>query len=247
MGKEPLILLPGTLCDHRLWGYQVQHLADIADISIGDLTKDDTIKGMAMSILANVPEKFALAGLSLGGIVAMEVVHQAPERVTNLALFNSNPNGPKPEQIEAWEKFIVMIDEGKFSEITERFLLPNLIHKKRLADKRLKATICDMAETVGPEAYKRQLKAVASRSDKTDKLKRIQCPTLLLVGREDAVCPVEFHKQMSHLIPNSKLVVVEDCGHLSSMEQPEVTTLYLRKWLLGNDPSKEQGENESEE
>ncbi|WP_394140128.1 alpha/beta fold hydrolase [Cytobacillus oceanisediminis] len=246
MGKEPLILLPGTLCDHRLWGHQVQHLADIADISIGDITKDDTIKGMAKSILANAPEKFALAGLSLGGIVAMEVVHQAPERVTNLALLDSNPNGPKPEQIEAWEKFNVMVDEGRFSEITEKFLLPNLIHKNRLADKRLIATICDMAEKVGPEAYKRQLKAVASRSDATDKLKRIQCPTLLLVGREDAVCPVEFHKQMSFLIPNSKLAVVEDCGHLSSMEQPAIITLYLRQWLLEVNSFERQGENEIE-
>ncbi|WP_257347293.1 alpha/beta fold hydrolase [Pseudalkalibacillus decolorationis] len=234
MGKEPLVLLPGTLCDDRLWAHQIRNLSDIADVKVGDLTKDDSVEGMARSVLDNAPDRFALAGLSLGGIVAMEVIRQAPERVWKLALLDSNPYAPKPEQLKTWDNFVSMVEKGRFSEITENHLLPNLIHSERLGHNELTSMIINMSEHIGPEAYIRQLMAVKTRTNACERLKDIQCPTLLLVGQEDRVCPVELHEQMADLIPNSKLVVVEHCGHLSSLEQPEHVTCALQGWLLAH-------------
>ncbi|WP_408008290.1 alpha/beta fold hydrolase [Pseudalkalibacillus sp. A8] len=232
MKKEPLLLLPGTLCDDRLWDHQLKNLADFSEVTVGDLTKDESIAGMAKSILNNAPEQFALAGLSLGGIVAMEVIRQEPERITKLALLDSNPYGPKPEQLKIWDNFITMIEGERFSEITKKHLLPNLIHPDRLNDKELTSVITDMSDQIGPHAYKRQLMAVKTRTDARDRLKDIQCPTLLLVGRDDCICPVELHEEMLDLIPNSQLVVVDHCGHLSSMERPEAVTHALQEWFL---------------
>ncbi|NGP45688.1 alpha/beta fold hydrolase [Bacillaceae bacterium SIJ1] len=231
MAKDALILLPGTLCDERLWAHQTESLADIANVTIGDVTKDDSVKEMAQTILKQAPEHFALAGLSLGGIVAMEVVHQAPERVTKLALLNANPYGPKPEQKQAWDQWLRMVEEGRFSEITENHLLPQLIHPERQSNPQLTSTIMDMAEQIGPEAYVRQLRAVATRTDARERLRQIKCPTLLLVGRDDPVCPVQLHEEMAELIPHSTLEVIEHCGHLSTMECPEAVTSALQNWL----------------
>jgi pimeloyl-ACP methyl ester carboxylesterase len=232
MEKENLILLPGTLCDERLWDHQLKNLADFADVTVGDLTKDDSIEGMAKSILNNAPERFALAGLSLGGIVAMEIIRQAPERITKLALLDSNPYGPSPEQLETWDDFAAMVEEGRFSEITENHLLPNLIHSDRLNQKELTSMIINMSKQIGPEAYLRQLNALKARTDARERLKDIQCPTLLLVGREDTVCPIELHEEMANSITNSNLVIVKHCGHLSSLEQPEEVTNALKDLLL---------------
>jgi pimeloyl-ACP methyl ester carboxylesterase len=232
MTKEHLILLPGTLCTEILWKYQMDHLADIADIQVGDLTKDDSIQRMATSILREAPEVFSLAGLSMGGIVAMELIRQAPERVKKLALLDTNPNPPRPEQITGWENFIYMAKHGKFMEVTEKYLLPGLIHPDRQKDLYLVKTIKEMAEDVGPKAMIRQMKALMTRPDIREYLSIIKCPTLVLLGRQDAVCPIEMHEYLISAIPNAKLSVIEECGHLSTLERPEEITSLLRNWLL---------------
>lgn len=232
MRKDPLILLPGTLCDERLWAHQVEQLGDVADVTVGDLTLDNTIEGMARTVLDNAPEKFALAGLSLGGIVAMEVVHQAPDRVTKLAILNSNPYGPTPRQIDTWNHFKQLVKDGRFCEITKEYLLPHLIHPDRQQDKELTAMIIAMADQIGPNAYVRQLDALATRGDSRDRLTKIKCPTILVSGQEDSVCPLRLHKEMNGLIPNSQLSVINHCGHLSTIEQPEIVTSILKSWLV---------------
>ncbi|MFC7785493.1 alpha/beta fold hydrolase [Rossellomorea sp. GCM10028870] len=232
MKKEALVLLPGTLCDERLWEHQLEHLTDVSDPSVSMLTGADTIEGMAESVLKHAPERFALAGLSLGGIVAMEVIRQAPERVTRLALLDSNPHGPKPEQLESWKSLMSKVESGQFQSIVEEKLLPNLIHPGRQEDDQLVSTIKDMAERVGPEGYVQQLMAVSTRSDLREGLRQINVPTLLLVGREDQVCPLSLHEEMQATISESRLVIVDDCGHLSSLERPEEVTAALRNWLI---------------
>ncbi|WP_299742204.1 alpha/beta fold hydrolase [Rossellomorea sp. y25] len=232
MKKEALVFLPGTLCDERLWEHQLEHLTDVSDPSVSMLTGADTIEGMAESVLKHAPERFALAGLSLGGIVAMEVIRQAPERVTRLALLNSNPHGPKPEQLESWKSLMSKVESGQFQSIVEEKLLPNLIHPGRQEDDQLVSTIKDMAERVGPEGYVQQLMAVSTRSDLREGLRQINVPTLLLVGREDQVCPLSLHEEMQATISESRLVIVDDCGHLSSLERPEEVTAALRNWLI---------------
>ncbi|MYL71758.1 alpha/beta fold hydrolase [Halobacillus litoralis] len=230
--KTPLLLLPGTLCDERLWKHQLASLDDIANMTVIDLTGATSIKELAHSVLEGAPDTFALAGLSLGGIVAMEVVRQAPERVSKIALLHSNPYAPRPEQLETWDHLEHLVEQGRFMEVFKEKLLPNLIHPNRQQDERLVSTIVSMAEKIGPEAYIRQLKAVATRSDARQNLEQLQCDTLLLTGRQDNVCPPAFHEEMEQLIPNSTLKVIDQCGHLSSLEQPEAVSGALRAWLL---------------
>ncbi|WP_298830151.1 alpha/beta hydrolase [uncultured Planococcus sp.] len=231
MSKDNLVLLPGTLCDARQWEHQIDHLSAIADITIGDVTSGDTLKEMANTVLAKAPAKFSLAGLSLGGMVALEIIKQAPERVNRLALLNTNPTGPKPEQRTAWNGFINLVNEGRFNEITKDHLLPYLVHPNHLTNVELTSAIIEMAEAVGPDAYLRQLHAVATRINYVPYLQSIPCPTLILVGKEDTICPVSLHKEMHDHIPNSGIIIVKECGHLSSMEQPEAVTNALREWL----------------
>jgi pimeloyl-ACP methyl ester carboxylesterase len=232
MTKEHLILLPGTLCNENLWRNQIDDLADVAAIQVGDLTNDDTIQGMATSILNKAPALFSLAGLSMGGIVATEIMRQAPERVKKLALLDTNPNPPLPEQIKGWENFIDMAQHGKFMDVTEKYLLPVLIHPDRQKDLDLIETIKKMAEDVGPKGMINQMKALMTRPDGRENLSAIECPTLVLLGRQDMLCPIDMHEYLVSNIPNASLSVIEECGHLSTLERPEEVTSCLYDWIM---------------
>jgi pimeloyl-ACP methyl ester carboxylesterase len=232
MAKVPLILLPGTLCDERLW--ETVNLSDLADVKVCDVSKADTIEGIAKSVLEEAPDKFALAGLSLGGIISLEIMRIAPERVIKLALLDTNPNPPSLEQIEGWERFIDMANNGQFLDITINHLLPVLIHPHRRNDEGLVSTIIDMAEKVGIEGYINQLKAVMTRSDQRPILSTISCPTMILVGREDRVCPLRMSEFLTENIPAANLEIISHSGHLSPLEQPEKVSAALREWLSCN-------------
>ncbi|WP_260286979.1 alpha/beta fold hydrolase [Peribacillus aracenensis] len=232
MDKVPLILLPGTLCDERLW--ETVNLADLADVKVCDVSKADTIEGIAKSVLEEAPDKFALAGLSLGGIISLEIMRLAPERIMKLALLDTNPNPPTLEQIEGWERFIDMANNGQFLDITTHHLLPVLIHPDRRNDEALVSKIIAMAEKVGIEGYINQLKAVMTRSDQRPILPAIECPTMILAGGEDRVCPLHMSEYLTENIPTASLKIVSHSGHLSPLEQPEKVSAALRKWLTGD-------------
>lgn len=231
MKKIPLILLPGTLCDERLWQHQVKALEDIVEITIVDISRSDTIKGIAKDVLAEAPERFALAGLSLGGIVALEIMRLEPERVLKLALFDTNPNPPREEQLVGWQKVLDSEKTAQFiHEITDE-LLPALIHPDRQNDEELKRTIHQMAASIGTEGYIRQLKAVRSREDQRSVLSTILCPTMLFVGQQDIVCPPSLSEYMQQQIPHAEMVVIENAGHLPTLEQPSVVNEQMNYWL----------------
>lgn len=232
MAKTPLILCPGLLCDGLLWRHQTESLGDVADIIIADLTRDDSVAGMARRVLENAPERFALAGLSMGGYVAQEIMRQAPERVIRLALMDTTAQPDPPAQSARREGFINLAQMGKFMGVTPR-LLPLLIHPDRLGDQALTQAVMDMARHVGKEAFVRQQTAIINRPDSRGDLARIACPTLVVCGRQDALTPLALHEEMAAAIPDARLVVIEECGHLPPMERPQAASALLRYWLQG--------------
>ena len=230
--RVPLALLPGLLCDARLWAPQVAALADLAEPWVADFTTQSSVGEMAESVLAAMPPRFALAGLSMGGYVALEVLRQAPDRVLRLALLNTQADPDSEAQTARRRGLLELAGKGEFKGVTPR-LLPLLVHPARLDDEALVATVMAMAEAVGKAAFLRQQQAIMDRHDSRPTLVRISCPTLVLCGRQDALAPVDKHTTMAAGIRDARLVVVEDCGHLSTIERPEAVNRALRGWLEG--------------
>jgi len=230
----PLILLPGLLCDPQLWAPQVEALADIADCRVADMTLDDTIAGMAARVLADAPDRFSLAGLSMGGYAAFEVMRQAPERVERLALLDTSAKPDTPERTEGRLELVARAGAGaaEFAAVVEGHL-KTFVHPDRLSDEPLMAAIRASAMNVGAEAYARQQGAIMARADQVPHLGAIPCPTLVLVGREDALTPVPEHELIADGIPGADLHVIEDCGHLTTLERPDAVNAALRAWLEG--------------
>ncbi len=221
-----LALFPGALCDAALWRDQIAGLADIADVRVADLTRDDSIEAMASRALAGLPPRFALAGFSLGGYVALEILRRAPERVTRLALLDTSARPEEPGERTGAPEELAQRRGGQVGLLTTL-----LIHPKRLADRRLSTILGAMAERVGHKAFLRQQRATRERPDSRPGLAAIRCPTLLLCGRQDPLAPPALHEEMAKAIPGAELVILEDCGHLSPLEQPEAVTAALRRWL----------------
>lgn len=230
MAGEPLVMLPGLLCDTGLFEAQAEALADVAQVQVADLTRDDTIAGMARRVLDEAPERFALAGLSMGGYVAMEIMRRAPERVTRLALLDTQARADTAEATAARRDLMALVCRGAFRGVSGR-LMPRLLHAERLGDEALVAAVREMAERVGQEGFLRQEEAIIGRPDSRKGLAAIACPTLVLCGREDVLTPPELHVEMAQAIPRATLVVLPQCGHLSTMERPGAVSAQLRLWL----------------
>ena len=233
MSKIPLILVPGLLCDDALWAPQTRWLSDIADISVGETLIDDSFSKMAERILELAPRHFALAGLSMGGYVCMEIMRQAPERVERLALFNTSGRADTADQTKRRKALIELATIGKFKGVTPR-LLPLLIHKDRQSDKELTNAVIEMAGRVGQAGFLRQQTAIMNRPDRQAEMVMYDLPTMVVCGRQDALTPLDLHEEMKELIPHARLCVIEECGHLSTLEQPHAATDLMRGWLLRN-------------
>ncbi|WP_169545641.1 alpha/beta fold hydrolase [Sneathiella aquimaris] len=229
--KHPLILIPGLLCTDELWRDQIQALSDISDVSIPKHHLDDDISLIADRILKDAPEKFALAGLSMGGYIALEIVLQAPDRVTHLALVDTRADADSPQDRKRREDFIRLVQRGKtFKGVTES-LLPMLIHPSRFQDDALTSRIYQMAEDIGQEGFIRQETAIMNRKDRNAELGKIVCPTIVISGNEDALISPDLQEKMANAIPDAEFHLIAECGHLPSMERPfEVNTLF-REWL----------------
>ena len=229
-GKVPLVLLPGLLCDEALWRHQSETLADLADIVVADLTGEDQAGAAAQQVIANAPEEFALAGLSMGGYVALEIMRQAPDRVVRLALLDTSARPDTLEKIKFRQELIDLARTGQFKGVTPR-LLPKLVHPDRLDDPALVESVLAMAERVGREAFLRQQRLLMNRPDSRHDLALIHCPTVVICGRQDGLTPLADSIEMADKIPGGTLVVIEDCGHLSTMERPHAVSAVLRYWL----------------
>ncbi|MBU0726777.1 MAG: alpha/beta hydrolase [Alphaproteobacteria bacterium] len=230
--KIPLLLLPGLLCDEKLWAPQIEALSGIADATVADLTQHDSFPAMADAVLATAPAQFALAGLSMGGYVAQQILRQAPERVLKLALLDTSARADTEEQTTRRRGLIELAQKGRFKGVTPR-LMPMLIHPQRLEDKKLTDTIIAMAEHVGMDGFLKQQKAIMGRPDGRPDLPKITVPTLVLCGRQDALTSPALHEEIHAGIPGSRLVVIEECGHLSTLERPAEVNMAMREWLRG--------------
>ncbi len=230
MNNFPLYAVPGLLDDERLWQHQATFLAQCHSLVTVDISEHDSIAALAAAALAKAPaERFALAGLSMGGYVAMEIMRQAPERVVALALLDTNSRPDSAPAIES-RKNLMALAKTDFQAVIDS-LTPRLLHPDHVADRSIVKLVEDMAHSVGPAAFERQQRAILGRIDSRPFLPRIQCPMLVLCGREDLLTPLELHIEMAALIPGAQLVVVEHCGHLSTIEQPQQVSAALAAWL----------------
>ncbi len=237
LSKQNLLLLPGLLCDAVVWERQVSLLSDIADSRIPDYGTIDTLQGMAASVLRDAPAKFALCGHSMGGRVALEVLRQAPERVTRLALMDTGVHGfaageaGEKEKRERYELLAIAREKGM--RVMGEKWASGMVHPDRLTDAPLMNAILDMIERKTPDIFAAQINALLNRSDAEPLLSKIDLPSLslILVGREDGWSPVARHEQIAARLPHSFLHIVENCGHMSTMEQPEEIADVMRGWL----------------
>jgi pimeloyl-ACP methyl ester carboxylesterase len=230
-----LFLLPGLLNDVRLWQYQISGLANVARATVANLTGTDSISALASTALSQAPaERFALAGLSMGGYVALEIMRQAPDRILALALLDTSARPDTPQATEN-RRNLMQLAETNFPAVVDT-LLPKLVHPSHLKDTSIVTTIRAMAESVGKDAFLRQQRAIMARIDSRPFLSKIKCPILVLCGREDAITPVEVHQELVDAIPGSRLTIIEECGHLATLGQPQQVTEALKKWLVNVKP-----------
>jgi pimeloyl-ACP methyl ester carboxylesterase len=226
----PLVLVPGLLCSAQLYAPQVEALWPYGQVTVADHRRDADMAAIAASILRDAPPRFALAGLSMGGYIAFAMMRLAPERIAKLALLDTSARPDLPEQKEGREKFIAIAQAGKLDDIVET-LTPRFLHRDHLKDARLTGIVRAMAAETGAEAFVRQTKAIMGRQDARPLLSEIRCPTLVLVGDGDVLTPPELAKEIAAGIPGAKLVIVPDCGHLSTIEKPDVVNTAMVEWL----------------
>jgi pimeloyl-ACP methyl ester carboxylesterase len=226
----PVVLIPGLLDSARLYAPQIPALWRCGAVMVADHTRDDSVAAIAARILASAPEVFALVGLSMGGYIAFEVVRQAPARVARLALLDTQARPDTPEQLAARRAQIALAYEGRLSEVLDA-AFPRLVQRARGEDAALRRVFDQMAEEVGVMAFIRQQTANMGRPDSRPTLELIRCPTLVLVGADDEIAPPERAAEMAAGIAGARLVTVPQCGHTSTLEQPEAVTRALLEWL----------------
>jgi pimeloyl-ACP methyl ester carboxylesterase len=232
---ESLVLVPGLMCDDTVWLHQIEALGGAHDIQVAEHGLSDSLGAMAERILENAAPNFALAGHSMGGRVALEVLARAPERVSRLALLDSGYHGVTPgdagerEAAGRYRLLEIARRDGMLAMATE--WARGMVHPARLTDQPLMDAIHSMIVRGGIDKFEAQIRALLSRPDRTELLLSLKLPTLVLCGHDDSWSPLSRHEEMAQLIAGSRLVDVPDCGHMSTMERPEAITSALTEWL----------------
>lgn len=226
----PLVLIPGMMCDARLFGPQVDAFSMDYDLIFASITEEASVKKLAERVLSQSPERFAVAGLSMGGIVAMEMLRIAPQRIERIALMDTNPMA-ETEQVKAGRVPQMMaVREGRLASVMRDEMKPKYLApgpgRKDVLDLCMK-----MALDIGPHAFLRQSRALMDRTDQSETLRGSTIPSLILCGRYDKLCPITRHEYMASLMPHATLEVIEDAGHLPTLENPDATNQALVRWL----------------
>ncbi|MDA5558725.1 alpha/beta fold hydrolase [Shimia sp. MMG029] len=226
----PIVFLPGMMCDARLFAPQIAALSARHMVSVAPIGGFAAMTELAQDVLQNAPPRFALAGLSMGGILAMEVARLAPERITGLALMDTNPLAELDDVKAKRGPQMEMAQNGQMRAVMREQMIPNYLAEG--SDAATLEPLCeDMAEALGSDVFIKQSIALRDRPDQTETLKSYSAPSLVLCGEQDRLCPVARHELMHDLLPNSTLTVLPDAGHLPTLEQPQATTAALTTWL----------------
>jgi pimeloyl-ACP methyl ester carboxylesterase len=228
--RLPIVLVPGLACSARLYSEQIPLLWPFGPVTVADHTRDESIAAIARSILTAAPPRFALVGLSMGGYIAFEIMRQARERVAKLALLDTAATPETPQQTATREKRIKLTKCGRFGAAID-LMFPSLVHRNRRGDKNLKRIVDLMGEEIGADAFICQQHAIMARADSRASLAAITCPTLVVVGDADRLTPPAAAQSIAAGISAARLVVIPQCGHLSTLEQPEALNAALVEWI----------------
>jgi pimeloyl-ACP methyl ester carboxylesterase len=231
----PVLLLPGLICDQTVWQQQIDALSDVAVCTCADYGSLDSIPAMAEAVLRSAPERFSVAGHSMGGRVSLELYRLAPHRVARIALLNTGyltrPAGEAGEEEARKRGELVALAQSQGMNAMLRQWLPPMIDSRRINDTVLVNAIVEMMSRKSPDIFAAQVRALLARPDASAILQQIQCPALLLTGREDGWSTPEQHRAMAAKIAGSQIVIVPDCGHMSTLERPAEVSAALRAWL----------------
>jgi len=226
----PLVMIPGMMCDGRLFAPQITAFSGTRAVQIAPISGFDSVEALAEDILSSAPERFALAGLSMGGIVAMEVLRQASERVDRIALLDTNPRAELDEVKEKRAPQMQAVRDGRLADVMRSQMIPNYAHEGSETPE-MDALCLQMALDLGDEVFLRQSVALMNRPAQMDTLAAFEGTALVLVGESDRLCPLDRHTQMAGLLKNSRLEVIPGAGHLTTLEQADATNAALKRWL----------------
>ena len=224
-------MVPGMMCDERIFSPQIEALSQNLEVTIADISNFSSVRELASDVLKKAPKKFSLLGHSMGGIVAMDIYSQEPNRIEKLILMDTNPKAELDEVKLKREPQIREVNKGKLLEVMRDEMKPNYLAESE--NKRSVLNVCmDMALTLGPDVFINQSRALQSRLDQQNTIQSIKIPVLILCGSEDKLCPVERHEMMHNMITDSDLKIINNAGHMPTLEQPRETTEVIKEWLM---------------
>ncbi len=224
-------MVPGMMCDERIFSPQIEELSQNLEVTIADISNFSSVSELASDVLKKAPKSFSLLGHSMGGIVAMEIYSQEPKRIEKLILMDTNPKAELDEVKLKREPQIREVNKGKLLEVMRDEMKPNYLAESE--NKRSVLNVCmDMALTLGPDVFINQSRALQSRLDQQNTIQSIKIPVLIMCGSEDKLCPVERHEMMHNMISDSDLIIINNAGHMPTLEQPRETTEVIKEWLM---------------
>ena len=224
-------MVPGMMCDERIFSPQIEELSKNLEVTVADISNFSSVSELASDVLKKAPKSFSLLGHSMGGIVAMEIYSQEPKRIEKLILMDTNPKAELDEVKLKREPQIREVNKGKLLEVMRDEMKPNYLAESE--NKRSVLNVCmDMALTLGPDVFINQSRALQSRLDQQNTIQSIKIPVLIMCGSEDKLCPVERHEMMHNMISDSDLIIINNAGHMPTLEQPRETTEVLKEWLM---------------
>ena len=224
-------MVPGMMCDERIFSPQIEALSQNLEVTIADISNFSSVRELASDVLKKAPKKFSLLGHSMGGIVAMEIYSQEPNRIEKLILMDTNPKAELDEVKLKREPQIREVNKGKLLEVMRDEMKPNYLAESE--NKTNVLSVCmDMALNLGPDVFINQSRALQSRLDQQNTIQSIKIPVLILCGSEDKLCPVERHEMMHNMISDSDLKIINNAGHMPTLEQPRETTEVIKEWLM---------------